>query len=267
MASGYYENGLPFNRFGRGKDDLVIFQGLQFENKPLSGLAARFVLNLYDPLAIDYTIHSVTRRPGLPHGYTIGDMARDYATMIEREFKGSIDIVGLSTGGMIAQQFAADHSHLVRRLVIHSGAHRLSDEAREFQMRVRDLARERKWRDAYATVLAYMSPTDGIKGRFARVGIWAAAPFGRFLFGRPADPSDLVVTYDASNNHTFQDRLAEIKAPTLVIAGVDDPFYTPQLFRETAEGIPGAQLILYEGVGHPASGKQFSRDVLSFLRG
>jgi hypothetical protein len=37
------------------------------------------------------------------------------------------------------------------------------------------------------------------------------------------------------------------------------------LFRETAAGIPNARLILYKGMGHPASGKQFSRDVLAFL--
>jgi hypothetical protein len=31
-------------------------------------------------------------------------------------------------------------------------------------------------------------------------------------------------------------------------------------------GIPNARLILYPGMGHPASGKQFERDVLAFLR-
>jgi pimeloyl-ACP methyl ester carboxylesterase len=110
-----------------------------------------------------------------------------------------------------------------------------------------------------------MSPRHGVRGRLARIAARAAAPLGRFLLGRPADPSDLIVTYDASNNHQFKDRLMEIKSPTLVVAGLEDPFYTETLFRETAEGIPGAQLILYEKVGHPASGKRFIRDVLAFL--
>ena len=61
-------------------------------------------------------------------------------------------------------------------------------------------------------------------------------------------------------------RLAQIMAPTLVVAGDKDPFYTEALFRETAEGIPNARLILYKGMGHPAAGKQFSRDVLKFLK-
>jgi hypothetical protein len=44
-----------------------------------------------------------------------------------------------------------------------------------------------------------------------------------------------------------------------------DPFYTETLFRETAAGIPNARLVLYRGMGHPASGKQFQKDLRSFL--
>ena len=73
------------------------------------------------------------------------------------------------------------------------------------------------------------------------------------------------MTVQAEDRHTFKDRLSEIAAPTLVIAGDKDPFYSETLFRETAEGIPNAKLILYPGMGHPASGKQFRQDVLAFL--
>jgi pimeloyl-ACP methyl ester carboxylesterase len=86
------------------------------------------------------------------------------------------------------------------------------------------------------------------------------------MFAAPEDPSDLVVTIEAEDKFNFKERLAQITAPTLVVAGDEDPFYTEALFRETAEGIPNARLILYKGMGHPASGKQFRRDVLQFLR-
>ncbi len=81
----------------------------------------------------------------------------------------------------------------------------------------------------------------------------------------PNDLSDLVITIEAEDRHNFKDRLSEITAPTLVVAGDKDPFYSETLFRETAEGIPNARLILYQGMGHPASGKQFRQDVLAFL--
>ena len=63
----------------------------------------------------------------------------------------------------------------------------------------------------------------------------------------------------------FQRPPGEIKAPTLV-AQAWKTLLQRELFRETAEGIPNARLALYPRVGHPASGKQFERDVLAFLR-
>jgi pimeloyl-ACP methyl ester carboxylesterase len=84
--------------------------------------------------------------------------------------------------------------------------------------------------------------------------------------GKTPDLTDLVITIETEDQHAFKDRLSEIKAPTLVIAGTNDPFYTPALFRETAAGIPRARLVLYENMRHPAMGKQFEREVLGFLR-
>ena len=50
----------------------------------------------------------------------------------------------------------------------------------------------------------------------------------------------MMVTILAEDQFGFKDRLAEITAPTLVVAGTRDPFYTPALFRETAAGITTA---------------------------
>ncbi|MFH0751433.1 MAG: alpha/beta hydrolase [Chloroflexota bacterium] len=85
-------------------------------------------------------------------------------------------------------------------------------------------------------------------GVVGSVGSWLMA------LGAPHDPNDLVITIEAEDGHAFQDRLCEIAAPTLVIAGNDDPFYTPELFRETAAGIPHARLVLLEGKGHAVAG-------------
>jgi pimeloyl-ACP methyl ester carboxylesterase len=264
--SGYFESGLPYNRFGHGPTKLVVFQGMQFENRPLTGLPLRFLRNLYKPLEDDYTLYLAMRRPGLPEGYSLRDMSEDYAAMIKEELGGPADIIGLSIGGLIAQHFAAEHPDLIRRLVIHSSAHRLSDEARDLHARVGTLAREARWRAAYAAVFDVMSPRHGLMRHIAKAVVQLASPFGGLLLGKPADPSDMLVTYEASNEHEFKDRLAEIKACTLVLAGDRDPFYTTTSFRETAEGIPNAKLILYRGIGHPASGTRFVRDLLSFLK-
>lgn len=264
--SGHFESGLPFNRFGAGPTGVVVFQGMQFENKPVSGLTLRYLRNLYRQLEADYTIHLVTRRPGLPEGFSLREMANDYAAMVRAEFNGPVNVVGLSAGGLIAQHFAAEHPGLVRRLVLHSTAHNVSDETKEFHARVSDLVRKNRWWAAYAEVFAFGMPRRGAMRSSARAVGWLTAPLGRMLLGKPTDPSDMLVTYAALNEHDFRDRLAEIKAPTLVVAGDRDPFFPPEAVRETAEAIPTARLVLYEGVGHPASGKRFGRDLYAFLK-
>jgi pimeloyl-ACP methyl ester carboxylesterase len=264
--AGYFRNGLPYNRFGNGARTLIIFQGLLFENKPLDGLMLPLFSDMYTFLDEDFTTYIVTRKPGLPDGYSMQNMSDDYATMIKEEFGEPVDVIGVSTGGSIAQYFAADHPDLLRKLIIHSSAYTLSDSARKGGMRIGELARQRKWRQAYA---AFFSPTLHQRGetkRFAGVLTWLTSLMGRRLLGKPKDPSDLVITIEAEDKLNFKERLAQIKAPTLVIAGEEDPFYTEALFRKTAEGIPNARLILYKGMGHPAGGKQFQQDVMAFLK-
>ena len=69
-------------------------------------------------MARHFTVYAVNRKPGLPPGSTIRDLAGDDAEVIGREFPGPVAVWGISTGGSIAQQFAIDHPQLVRRLVL-----------------------------------------------------------------------------------------------------------------------------------------------------
>ncbi len=263
QPAGCFRSGLPYNRFGRGPRPLVVFQGLMFENKPLPASMSGVYSRMYGALQDDYATYLVTRRPGLPAGCSMKDMSDDYATMIRDEFGGPVDVIGLSTGGSLVQHFAADHADLVRRLVIHSAAYTLSDESKRLMLQVRDLARQRRWRQAYAAMFGLMLPRSGAAKYAARPVLWLVSLLAALR--PPRDPSDLVITIEAEDKHDFKERLAEIRAPTLVVAGDRDPFYTEALFRETAAGIPNARLILYPKMGHPASGKQFGRDLLSFL--
>ncbi len=259
VTTGYFESGLPYARFGSGLRNLVVFEGGGLENKPPSGLMLRMYRGSFDRIAQEYTVYSVTRKPGLPAGYSIRDMSDDYATMIKDEFGGPVDIMGISTGGPIAQHFAADHPDLVRRLVLAMTGYCLSKEGKELQRRLCDLARQGKWGKAYSTMISGVYPR-GIKKHSFKLLMWL---YG--TFAAPGDPSDMLVTLEAEDKHDFKDRLVEIKAPTLVIGGEEDFFYP---IRETAAGIPNAELILYEGFGHNAmfdNKRQFQEDILAFL--
>lgn len=266
--AGYFRSGLAYNRFGHGALPLVIFQGLEFENKPLTGLMLPLFSIVYMFLFKEknYTTYIVNRKPGLPAGYSMQNMSDDYATMIKEEFGRPVDVIGVSTGGAIAQHFAADHPDLLRKLVIHSSAYALSEAGMNGEIQIGELVRQKKWKTAYTALICPMIPRNGIMKVLAMPLVWLVQLLGGSLFGAPKDSSDLSVTIEAEYQHNFKDRLGQINAPTLVVAGDKDPFYTVDLFRETAKGIPNANLILYKGMGHPALGKQFERDVLAFLK-
>ena len=70
------------------------------------------------------------------------------------------------------------------------------------------------------------------------------------------------------DNHDTTGRLNEISAPTLIIGGTEDPFFSESILRETAEKIPDGTLYVYDGVGHgvPKERKRrYENDTLRFL--
>ena len=72
----------------------------------------------------------------------------------------------------------------------------------------------------------------------------------------------------ACRAHDVAGRLGEITAPTLVIHGDADPLVRIENGRFLAENIPGAELIVYEGIGHIPEVEcyeRFNEDLLAFL--
>lgn len=256
---GYLPSGLPFNRFGHGPRLLVVLPGLQWEHGPQSALTATFMVRPYRFLGTSHTGWFVGRRRGLAPGTTMGQLAADYASTIRDDLGGPADVIGVSTGGAIALHLAADHPDVVRRLVIHSAAHSLTEEARRIQWRAGQDAARGDWAAVFRALAETVVPPN-------RAGRALAAVMARLMaIGAPSEPGDFIAEVEAEDAHAFRERLGEIQAPTLVVGGDRDPFYSPALYRETASGLPNGRLVLYEGMGHPAHGARFRRDVAAFL--
>jgi pimeloyl-ACP methyl ester carboxylesterase len=258
-TAGYSANGLPYACFGNGTRNLVVFDGLDFRHKPPSGIVLRMSTGYLMGLTNDYRIYFVSRRPGLPPGYSLKDMSDDYAVMIKNKLGGAVDIIGVSTGGGIAQYFAIDHPDLVRRLVLVMTGCRQTEQGKELLRKVADLARKRKRRAAQA-LLGTAIIRKGIARHFFKWFMWLMAPL---LI--PGDPSDGIVEIEADDRYDLSDQLNRIKADTLVIGGEEDFFYA---IRETAAKIPNARLVLYPNLGHNAMfarSRQFGQEIRAFL--
>lgn len=261
VEKGVFSNGIPYVRFGESEKALLVFTG-----GPGNVLPSGFMIRVFDHfkhLSKNYVIYAMSRKGGLPEGYTTRDMAEDYATVIREEFDGEPqNVMGTSYGGLIAQHLAADHPELVRRLVIAMSVYRFSEEGNKVDMKSAQFLSEGKAKKALRALYPILEG-GRIKKAFMKFFMGYIAPL---VWSTPDKPSDLVVESKAEMAHNTKNRLSEIKAPTLVIAGDQDYYCPVERLRETADGIPNAKLILYEGKGHmTAMGKKFDEDVLEFL--
>jgi pimeloyl-ACP methyl ester carboxylesterase len=257
------EGGLPCLSFGEGPP-LVVFPGIGMSNANPEGIQRWGELRLLSPLARAFTVYRVGRRVGLNSGTTMADLANDYAVALEEEFDAPIDVLGISTGGSVALQLAVDRPGMLRRLVVAGAAFRLSEYGREFQRRMARLSAAGDRREISRMQAPDVS--DSRLGRRVAGGLlWLAGPL---FISREWDPSDMIATIEAEDPFDVGERLGEISAPTLVIGGGHDRFYPPELFRETAERIPEARLVLYEERAHGGTftDRRFGRDIVAFLQ-
>ncbi len=197
---------------------------------------------------------STTYPPGRP-GYTGDDLVADAVAVLDRLGIERAHVVGMSMGGAIAQRIAVDHPGRVRSLTlmctspIGTGGSDLPPMSDAMRAVFSDDAEEPDWADRDATI-AYLleveRPYAGTRG--------IDEDELREIIGHAYDRS---ISMASANNHFMVDgsdieraRLAEITAPTLVVHGTADPLFPPAHGEALAREIPGAQLLLIDGLGH-----------------
>ena len=242
VTEGELSTGLPYLKVGEGPP-LILASGLSAQHANPTGVWRRMALSWMAPFAEHFTVHLVNRRPGLAQGATMADIAADYAGAVEHEFGEPVLLHGTSTGGAVALQLAIDHPQLVRRMVVAAAACRLNPQALAVMTEVARLTEAGDGRRAMALLMETMAP--GPLAYPARGMGWLA---GSSFAGD--DPSDQVVTIRAENAFDAEPRLHSIQAPTLVIGGSTDPFYSEDLFRRTADGIPQGRAVVLPGKSH-----------------
>ncbi len=182
--------------------------------------------------------------------YRLIDMARDTTGLMDALGIKSAHLVGASMGGMIAQEIAISFPERVRSLtsiMSTTGNPKIPPPTREA-----------------AAVL--MAPPPATKEeyfeRYART--WKVLRAGSFPEDEALDRSRAERTFERGLNPpgvarqfravlasgSRKERLRAVTAPTLVIHGTVDPLVRPEGGKDTAASIPGARLLMIEGMGH-----------------
>jgi pimeloyl-ACP methyl ester carboxylesterase len=213
----------------------------------------------FDNRDIGRSTHVTGRPPSVPElllrsgraaRYTLADMADDAAGLLRELELAPAHVIGASMGGMIAQTLAARHRDVVRSLVSimsNTGSRRSGQPALRVYRTF--LSRPKQGREAYITHLERLFAVIGSSGLPRDVedlrGV-AIASYDRDH--DPEGPGRQLAAIIASGDRTAE--LRRITAPTLVVHGSADPLVAPSGGRATARAIPGAQLLMIEGMGH-----------------
>ena len=196
------------------------------------------------------TVKQLISRRIDPVLYTLSDMAGDAAGLMRELGIAPAHVVGASMGGMIAQTLAAEHPEAVRSLVsiMSTTGNRWKGQPKFsiYRYLLRRAPEEREAFIEYNTKVFEAIGSRGLAFDHDRVRDMVARSYDR---GRdPAAPGRQLGAIIASGDRTAQ--LRAIRAPTLVIHGSKDPLVAKSGGLATARAIPGARLMIVDGMGH-----------------
>ena len=200
----------------------------------------------FDTLAYDQRGLGQTSKPDAP--YTMADYADDAARLMDFAGWKKANVVGVSFGGMVAQEFALRHPERVKRLVLcctspggeggasfpfHQIDHMPREERARLMIPIADTRRNEAWVKANPEQYAQF------------VAMAAADPYA----DEPGRAMGARRQLEARAAHNCWERLPQIACPTMIAAGTWDAIALPDRQYKMAERVPNATLQFFDG-GH-----------------
>jgi pimeloyl-ACP methyl ester carboxylesterase len=196
------------------------------------------------------SVMQLLRRDKRAASYTLDDMAGDAVGLLDHLGIDQAHVVGASMGGMIAQTMAARFPERVLSLVSwmsNTGARWSGQPSpRLYHVLLKTPPRDRERYMEHAVWVFSKIGSPGFERDDDDLRRIAGLSYDRGI--NPAGTSRQLAAIIASGDRT--PLLRTITAPTLVIHGTKDKLVPPSGGRATARAIPGARLLLIEGMGH-----------------
>jgi 3-oxoadipate enol-lactonase len=222
-------------------------------------------------LALAWSHHTVALdnrgagRSDKPHGaYTLEQMAADAIAVLDHAGIETAHVVGASMGGAISQILTIQHPERVRSLTLTCTS-----------------CRNHAWRRELLGSWGAAARQDGIGSMTSQAARWVIGPrswrrlmpavgwLGPLALGRPTHAFAAQVEAILGADDDMNERLAEIRVPTLVVVGNQDILTPRGDSEELAELIPTAELVVISGAAHGLMiehASTYNRVLLDFLR-
>src|SRR5918993_4161965 len=217
---------------------------------------APFLRERFRLLRYDQRGHGDSPVPSGP--YKIEDLGRDALALLDRLEIESASFCGLSIGGLVGMWLASEAPERVERLVLCCTAPRFDSDfydARAHKVRAEGVG----------------SISDAVLERWFTPEFRAARPetveWAESML-RATPTEGYAGCCEVLRDTDLRSRLGEIRAPTLVVAGAEDPATTVDQAKEIHASIQGARLVVIENAAHLANIEQpeaVTREILTHL--
>ncbi len=230
----------------------------------VENLSAKYQVIIFDNRGMGYTTAS-------PANFSISQFANDAAGLMDALGIKQANVLGISMGTFIGQELAIEHPEKVKRLILVVG---YCGGPQAVQP---DLAVVRKIQKLLDPAnLSTQDTVDYIEVMFPHEWLVSHPDF----YTRPFYNKTFEVNETSSPENLKRqsmaislwpgtyDRLDRIKAPTLIVAGMEDPLLPPENSLILANGINGSWLVRFENAGHGLFGQypnELARIVADFI--
>ena len=210
----------------------------------LEGLAQRYHVITFDNRGVGRT--SAPRGP-----YTTAQMAGDAAGLLDALGIERAHVLGISLGGMIAQELALAHPDRVDALILGCttaggpkapGRRRLQEDIAGFHQLSQDGTPDLEW---FSEFLRHLWTEEALAKSTTEL-----QDFVFSIIRFPPSRRGLRAQADAVSHHDTSGRLRSIRHRTLVITGAEDTLIDPRNSLVLTTGIPNAELFSFPNLKH-----------------
>ncbi len=230
---------------GRG-DALLLIGGYTMVKEAWRELADRlsphFTVITFDNRGVGQS--TVPQEP-----FTISDMARDAAELVDQLGISSAHVFGISMGGLIAQVLALDHPQRVGKVALgcttHGGREAVAPSQQVLELLAKAADPNIPPEEAVRMRVPFLFGPRFLKEKGDLVEKWV-----EMAVRYAPSPKGAEGQMRALSRFNSRERLSDIRCPVLVITGSDDRLIPPVNSELLAKRIPGAKLHIVEGAGH-----------------
>jgi len=240
-------NGTLYRYRDCGEGPTLFFAHGLFVNHEIFSAQVRSLSQTHRCIVLDMPGHGQSGYS--PDGWTLDDLSRDLALMIQELSLGSVTFIGQSQGGMVGIRLAATQTQHVSGLVlIGTSARAEFPERLEHWRSQRDIlchGPDRARKEQFEAI------QEQINGRAWLENNPVAAAHERNIM-LSHDRKGLALALDAAvfTRGDIRALLPDIQVPTLIICGEEDSATPVELSHEMADTIPDAKMVILAKTGH-----------------